>query len=209
MGLYLNAKCKICRRAGEKLFLRGERCNTPKCAIIKRNYPPGAHGQTSNRRLTPFGLQLKEKQKAKRTYGLRERQMKNYYLQAKKIKGNTARVFLKYLEMRLDNVIYRLGLAKSRTQARQLITHKHLTINGKVNNRPSTQVKVNSTVAVKPSSRQSKIFQDLPEILAKQETPLWLKLNAKDLSGQVIGEPALEEMTQNFDIKAIVEFYSR
>ncbi|MDP3245127.1 MAG: 30S ribosomal protein S4 [bacterium] len=209
MGLYLNAKCKICRRAGEKLLLRGERCNGPKCAIVKRNYPPGVHGQTSKRRLTPFGLQLKEKQKAKRTYGLRERQMKNYYLQSKKIKGDTARTFLKYLEMRLDNVLYRLGFAKSRNQARQLATHKHVTINGRVNNRPSAQIKVNDTVAIKPSARENKIFQDMPVTLAKQETPLWLKLNAKDYSGQVIGEPTMEEMRQNFDIKVIVEFYSR
>lgn len=209
MGLYNNAKCKLCRRAGEKLFLRGDRCYGPKCAIVKRNYPPGAHGPKGSQRMTSFGLQLKEKQKAKRTYGLREAQLKNFYLKAKKIKGNTAEVFLKFLELRLDNVVYRLGLAKSRNQARQIVSHRHITINGKINNRPSAQVKSGAIIGLRPASANKAIFKNLAEGLQKYETPNWLKLDAKNFSGEVITSPTAEDVKPNFDVRAIIEFYSR
>lgn len=204
-----NAKCKLCRRAGEKLFLRGERCYSSKCAIVKRNYPPGVHGPAGAPRLTSYGRQLKEKQKAKLIYGLRERQMKNYYLKAKKRRGDTAQTLLQLLEMRLDNIVYRLGFAKSRKQARQIVSHRHILVNGKIANKPSTQLKTGDLVLVKPKSQTSPSFKDLAGLLEKQEMPDWLKLDIKDYSGQVVRLPALEEIKQNFDIRTIIEFYSR
>lgn len=211
MSLKFNqSKCKICRRAGEKLFLRGDRCFGPKCAIVKRNYPPGVHGPaTGQPKLTSYGLQLREKQKAKNIFGLREKQFKNYYLKAKAKKGDTSLHFLRFLEMRFDNVIYKLGFAKSRNQARELISHRHFLINGKINNRPSTQVKVNDIISIKPQSLKKKIFENLPSELAKKEVPKWLKLNPKELTAQVIALPDFEDMTYNFDVKKIIEFYSR
>lgn len=209
MGLYLHAKCKLCRRAGEKLFLRGDRCFGPKCAIIKRSYPPGAHGPSGAPRLTSYGEQLKEKQKAKRTYGLRERQIKNYYLRAKKAKGNTAQAFFQSLEMRLDNVVYLLGFAKSHSQSRQIIGHRHITLNGRLNDRPSTQLKVGDKIAIKSASKESPFFQSISESLKKHETPNWLKLEAGEQNGQIVSLPNLEEKQLNFDIKVIIEFYSR
>lgn len=209
MGLYLHAKCKLCRRAGDKLFLRGDRCLSPKCAIVKRSYPPGAHGPSGAPRLTGYGEQLKEKQKAKRVYGLRERQVKNYYLHAKKTKGNTAQTFFHALEMRLDNVVYLLGFAKSRNQARQIVGHRHITLNGRTNNRPSTQLKVGDKIAIKATSIKSPFFQTISESLKKHEAPNWLKLEASEQTGQVINLPTLEDKQLSFNIRAIIEFYSR
>lgn len=204
-----DSKCNLCRRAGEKLFLKGDRCFGPKCAIIRRNYPPGVHGPQRAGKQTPYGLQLREKQKAKAEYGLRERQMKNYYSKAKQVKGDTARILLGMLESRLDNIVFRLGLAKSRSQARQLVGHRHILVNGKILNIPSAQIKNGVTISIKPATANLPVFQTAKESLERHEAPNWIKLNAKELSGQVVADPAAEDMKTNFDIKAIIEFYSR
>lgn len=206
---YIDSKCKLCRRAGEKLFLRGDRCYGSKCAIVKRNYPPGAHGSTGSPRLTSYGTQLKEKQKIKRAYGISEKQMKNYYLKAKKLKGDTASILLQFLELRLDNIVYRLGFARSRSQARQMVSHKHVLLNKKVNNIASTQTKVNSIVAMKPQGIEKPFFQTALTNLEKHEVMPWLKLNIPEYSGQIIKKPTTEDVKQNFDIKTVIEFYSR
>lgn len=209
MSLYLHSKCKLCRKAGEKLFLRGERCFGSKCAIIKRNYPPGVHGPAGVKRLTDYGAQLKEKQKAKRLYGLREKQFKNYYLKAKKIKGNTEQTFAQLLEQRLDNVVFKLGFAKSRNQARQIVNHRHILLNNKINNNPSASVRPGDTIAIKPVSQNTPYFQVIAATLAKHEAPAWLKLEPSQLSGQVISLPAIDDIKQNFNTKTIIEFYSK
>lgn len=206
---YIDPKCKLCRRAGEKLFLRGDRCYSSKCAIVKRNFPPGAHGSSGAPRLTSFGSQLKEKQKIKRAYGLSEKQMKNYYLKAKKFKGDTASTLLQFLELRLDNIVYRLGFAKSRSQARQIVSHRHILLNNKLNNIASAQTKVESMVAIKPSSVEKPLFKSILAGLEKHETMAWLKVNTQENSGQIIKKPTTEDVKQNFDVRAVIEFYSR
>jgi len=202
-------KCKKCRREGEKLYLKGEKCLGPKCPVVRRAFPPGQHGPTSRRRLTPFGVQLREKQKAKRLYGLMEKQFSNYFMKASTKSGDTG-VFLKqFLELRLDNVVYRLGFAKSRRQARQMVGHGMFLVNGKMVNIPSYQVRPGDLVSVKESKASKKIFTDMKDRLAKHEVPGWLSLEAKEVKGKVISRPEVEELDKSFDSKLIIEFYSR
>ncbi len=206
----LGLQCKLCRREGKKLFLKGERCYTPKCAIVKRNYPPGSHGtKTSKARPTEYGLQLREKQKAKRIYGLRERQFKNYYLKSIGKKGDTGELLFKALEMRLDNVIYRLGFAKSRAAARQMVSHSHILVNGRKVNIPSYQVRPGETIAIKDSSLNLAIFKNLGEELKNRELMSWLTLNNQNLQGKILTQPTKEDLREDFDVKLILEFYSR
>lgn len=209
MGKVLDPKCKQCRRAGEKLFLKGERCTSSKCAIIKRNYPPGLHGIKGKKFLTNYGQQLKEKQKAKRIYGLLEKQFKNYYTKAVKKKGDTGELLVQLLEMRLDNIIYRLGLAKSRRQARQLVSHGYFTVNGKKVTIPSYQVKAKDSITIKPGKEKAKLFDNLSKSLEKHELPTWLDFNIKENKARVVNTPTLEEMKPPFNPTLIVEFYSR
>lgn len=199
----------MCRRAGEKLFLKGERCFGPKCAIVRRNYPPGVHGPQRAKKMTPYGLQLREKQKAKEVFGIRERQMKNYYTKSKQVKGDTAHILLTMLESRLDNIVFRLGFAQSRSQARQLVGHRHVLVNGKILNIPSAQIKNGAVISIKPATVLLPAFQSLKESLSHKEAPNWIKLNAAELSGQVVATPTLDDLKQNFDVKTIIEFYSR
>lgn len=202
-------KCKKCRREGEKLYLKGEKCLGPKCPVVRRAFPPGQHGPTSRRRLTPFGVQLREKQKAKRLYGLMEKQFSNYFKKASTKSGDTG-IFLKqFLELRLDNVVYRLGFARSRRQARQLVGHGMFLVNGKMVNIPSYQVRPGDLVTIKESKVSKKIFNDLKDRLQKHEVPGWLSLEAKDAKGKVISRPEAEELDKSFDSKLIIEFYSR
>lgn len=205
-----NTNCDKCRRAQEKLFLKGDKCFSPKCPLTRRNYPPGQHGSKAARaRLTPYGVQLKEKQKAKRSYNLRERQFSNYVAKALKSKGNTVETLLKSLEMRLDNVVYRLGFAKSRDMARQLVNHGHFTVNGKKADIPSFQVLAAQTIGLRPKSLSSRVFENLSQTLSKKDLPAWLSVDAAALTGKVLGYPSLNEVQMNFDPKKIIEFYSR
>lgn len=202
-------QCARCRRAGEKLFLKGDRCFTAKCALTRRSFAPGQHGPTQRIRLTGYGEQLKEKQKAKRVYGLRERQFSNYVAKASKRKGNTAEGLLKFLEKRLDNVVYRLGLAKSRESARQIVSHCHILVDNKRVNIPSFQVEPDQVISIAEKSQLKKIFENLKQTLIKHEVPVWLSLNVETLTGKVLAEPKIEGMQFNFDPKKIIEFYSR
>lgn len=202
-------QCARCRRAGEKLFLKGDRCFTAKCALTRRSFAPGQHGPTQRIRLTSYGEQLKEKQKAKRVYGLRERQFSNYVAKASKRKGNTAEGLLKFLEKRLDNVVYRLGLAKSRESARQIVSHCHILVDNKRVNIPSFQVESDQVISLAEKSQSKKIFENLKQTLIKHEVPVWLSLNVETLTGKILAEPKIAGMQFNFDPKKIIEFYSR
>lgn len=205
----ITIQCARCRRAGEKLFLKGDKCFTVKCPLTRRGFPPGQHGPTKRVRLTSYGEQLKEKQKAKRVYGLRERQFSNYVAKASKRKGNTAEGLLKFLEKRLDNVVYRLGFAKSRESARQIVSHCHILVNNKRVNIPSFQVESDQIISIAEKSQPKKLFENLKQILIKHEVPTWLSLDAEKLSGKILSEPKVEDIQVNFDPRKIIEFYSR
>ncbi|MCD4762319.1 30S ribosomal protein S4 [bacterium] len=209
MAKNLSPKCKLCRRAGEKLFLKGDRCNTPKCAMVKRNYHPGFHGSRRMSRPTPYGLQLAEKQKAKRQYGMLEKQFKITFEKAKKSKGNLGENFVKLLEMRFDNVIFKLGFAKSRSQARQLINHGHFTVNGRKLDIPSYLTRSGDEVAIKGNKKEAKIFKPLANELKQFEAPGWLNLDKKEVKGKVLHIPEMELINPTFNVQMIVEFYSR
>lgn len=211
MSLANDPQCKKCRRAGEKLFLKGEKCNSPKCPMVKRSFPPGAHGAKGQARLTDYGKQLKEKQKAKRIYGLREKQFRSYFEKAFKKTGNTVELLLMILENRLDNVVYRLGLASSRAKARQLVTHAHFKVNGKKVDIPSYQVKNGDEITIREKSLESPVFKDLSEKLKDKEKEIvsWLDLDAKELKGKVIGKPDTKNAGLNIDWRMIIEFYSK
>ncbi len=203
------AKCRQCRREGVKLFLKADRCNSPKCAMVKRNFPPGVHGSKGYGRPTGYGQQLREKQKAKRIYRILEKQMHNYFVKASKSKGNTEETFLQLLEMRFDNVIYRLGFAKSRNLARQMISHNHFTINHKKVNIPSYQLKIGEVIGINEGSKKIKLLATLKEQLKGRESLSWLFLDEDKLEIKVTGKPTLAENKGEFDMKLIIEFYSK
>jgi small subunit ribosomal protein S4 len=207
----INAQCKICRRAGKKLFLKGERCQTSACALVKRSYAPGLHGQkTAGSRLTDYGRQLREKQSAKNTYNLREKPFLNYFKKAVKKGEETGPAVFRMLEMRLDNVILRLGFAKSVKQARQIVSHEHVKVNDRKVNISSYQVKVNDIISLKERSvKESKLFADLDERLKNYTCPDWLYYDEKTKSGKVVDLPDIKKAALTFDMRAIIEFYSR
>ncbi|MDD5071369.1 MAG: 30S ribosomal protein S4 [Patescibacteria group bacterium] len=211
MGRNLDAKCKQCRRLGEKLFLKGERCNSPKCAMVKRNYPPGFHGQKGKRRQSDYGMQLAEKQKAKKQYNLLEKQFKLTFLKAKRKSGDAGENLLKSLELRLDNAVYRLGFASSRIQARQLVGHGHLQVNGRKVDIPSYEVKEGDIIKIKERSKKYKFFKELPEKLSRQKEsiPSWLNLNIAEMAGKVLHEPKAGDIKANVNAQIIVEYYSK
>ncbi len=209
MARNLKARCAQCRREGEKLFLKGERCNTAKCGMIRRGYPPGVHGPKGKIRLTGYGIQLREKQKTKHIYGILERQFRNYFEKAIKKTGDTSEFLLQLLEMRFDNVIYRLGFGKSRQQARQLVGHGLFSVNGKKVTIPSYQVKIGDVISVKENRAAKKVFQNLPQTLVKHEPPAWLALDAAKIEGKVTRKPTKDDVKTQFDLKMIIEFYSR
>ena len=212
MGRNLDPKCKQCRRIGEKLMLKGERCSSTKCAMVKRNYPPGFHGAKTRRRQSDYGLQLAEKQKAKKQYNILEKQFKLAFDKARKQTGNTGEILLTILEMRLDNTIYRLGFAPSRAQARQLVNHGHFSVNGRKVNIPSYAVKPGDIIKIRSKSKKYKFFQNLSEKLSpdkKISIPGWLHLDAKELSGKILHKPAIADIQTNINTQIIVEFYSR
>lgn len=209
MAKDLNPKCKQCRRAGEKLLLKGDRCSSAKCAIVKRNFPPGFHGQKGKPRLTDYGQQLNEKQKARRQYNLMEKQFRLLFEKAKAQGGNTGDNFIKLLETRFDNVVYRIGLGESRNQARQMINHGHFMINGEKVNIPSFHVKTGDEIAIKVNKREAKLFKNMEDKLKKKEVPGWLNLDLKKLTAKVLHKPNVKEMRPNFNIQMIIEYYSR
>lgn len=205
-------KCRICRRLGAKLFLKGEKCLSPKCPFIKRPYPPGQRGKRRLKRLSEYGRELREKQKLKKWYNLRERQFKKYVkevLESRERVEDAPSLLIRKLESRLDNVIFRLGLATSRSQARQLVSHGHFLVNGKPVNIPSFQVKKGDEIGIKPSSLKTVNFKNLQAKLKKHHFPSWLVFDLEKLKGKVIGFPTLEEVSPPADISAIFEFYSR
>ncbi|MFA5047553.1 MAG: 30S ribosomal protein S4 [Patescibacteria group bacterium] len=208
----INTQCKKCRRAGEKLFLKGEKCDSAKCPVVKRNFPPGMHGATARiSKPTNYGRQLKEKQKAKRSYGLRELQFRNYFEKALKKVGNTGELLFSFLESRLDNTIYRLGFVSSRRQARQVVGHGLILVNGKKIDIPSYQVKVGDIISIKPNRLKSPLFASLKEKLQKSDKQLvpWISLNKEELSGKILAKPKLNDIAASVDWRIIVEFYSK
>lgn len=208
----INSKCKICRRLGVKLFLKGERCLTSKCPMVKRPYPPGKKGKRRPVPLSEYGKELREKQKLKNWYNLGERQFKNYVkkilAKKKKMEDPTA-LLIKILETRLDNVIFRLGWASSRRKSRQLASYGHFLINGKSIDTPSCQVKKGDIISIKPQKMKKAVFQNLKTSLKKHKTPHWLELNIEKLEGRVTAEPTLEEAAPPVEVSAIFEFYSK
>lgn len=211
MAKYIESVCKLCRREGVKLFLKGERCMTPKCALERRPYPPGMHGQRRQfqRKVSDYGMQLREKQKARRIYGVLERQFLRYYDEAEKRKGLTGLNLLRALESRLDNVVYRLGFASSRAQARQLVRHGHFEVNGRKTDIPSYLVKPGDTIAVREKSKESNYFKELAKELGRGTVPNWMTLDPVNLSGRIIDLPSREDVEISLDESLIVEYYSR
>jgi len=201
--------CKLCRREGEKLFLKGARCLSSKCSLTRRAYAPGVHGPGRPGRPTDYGKQLREKQKAKRLYGLSETQFANYYKKSVKTKGDSGVTLVKLLETRFDNVIFRSGLAKSRAAARQLVTHSHFTINGRKVNVPSFQVKSGQVIAVQERKHKAAPWTTMSEDLKGHQAPSWLSTDPSNLSVKVTSQPAGEELKQSFEPKLIIEYYSR
>ena len=209
MARNLDPKCKQCRRAGERLFLKGERCSTPKCAIVKRNYPPGFHGPKGSKRQSGYGLQLNEKQKAKRQYLLLEKQFYLTFKKAKMHRGNTADIFMQFLELRLDNAIYRSHMAPSRAQARQLVSHGHFTVNGRMVNIPSFQLKPGDEIKIKSNKADHTVFKNLEKTDTGKNMPEWLSFNAKEKSIKILNRPDPAAIAPNFNIQMIIEYYSR
>ncbi|MFQ6049764.1 MAG: 30S ribosomal protein S4 [Candidatus Paceibacterales bacterium] len=208
-----DTRCKICRRLGVKLFLKGERCLLPKCAMIKRPYPPGQKRKRGRRgSLSEYGKELKEKQKLKNWYNLGERQFKNCVKKVLEKRGkveDAPALLIKALESRLDNVVFRLGFASSRAQARQLVSHGFFLVNGKPINFPSHQLKKGDVIYLKPQKIKKGIFKNLKSSIKKHKTPSWLELNVEKLEGKIIEAPSLEEVAPPVDIPTIFEFYSR
>lgn len=208
MARYLGPVCKQCRREGVKLFLKGSRCLGPKCAIEKRAYPPGMHGQRRHKP-TEYSIQLREKQKVRRIYGVLERQFRKIYAEAERLPGATGENLLRLLELRLDNVVYRLGFADSRRQARQLVIHGHFTVNNRRVNVPSMVLKAGDVVAVAERSKGLNYFQDLAKNIARKSVPGWMSLDPKALSGKIVSVPNRADMDTSIQEQLIVEFYSR
>jgi len=208
MARYTGPSCKLCRREGEKLFLKGSRCYTDKCAIARRAYAPGQHGQ-QRKKLSEYGMQLREKQKARRFYGVLESQFRKYFDMATKMKGVTGENLLKILESRFDNVIYRLGLATSRAEARQLVRHNHFRINGKKVNIPSYLVKPGDIITVAENSKNLEKFKDILANTGGRIVPKWLEFDADNLTGKVVSLPTREEIDLPVQEHLIVELYSK
>lgn len=208
MARYTDSVCRLCRREGMKLFLKGERCYSEKCSVERRQYPPGQHGQGRSK-FSEYGLQLREKQKVKRIYGVLERQFRRYFDMASRKKGVTGEVLIQLLERRMDNMVYRFGFAASRAEARQLVLHNHFLVNGKKVNIPSYLVRPGDTITLKEKSRKNpKIVGNL-EVAESRGIPAWLELNKEQFTGKVKALPARNEITMPIQEQLIVELYSR
>ncbi len=209
MARNLDPKCRQCRREGEKLFLKGEKCFTDKCAIEKRNFPPGQHGQKRTQRLSDYGVQLREKQKLRRIYGILEAQFRSYYAQADRIKGITGENLLQLLESRLDNVAYRMGLGSSRTEARQIVRHNSILVNGSRVNIPSYQVRPGDVVEVDAASKQQLRIKGAVEAAVQRGFPEWLEVDVKALKGTFKSRPQRDELPSTINESLVVELYSK
>ena len=212
MARYTGPVCKLCRREGEKLFLKGSRCMTPKCSYERRSYPPGQHGregQFRRGRASDYLLQLREKQKARRVYGIMERQFSRYFERASLRSGLTGSNLLILLESRLDNVVYRLGMASSRAQARQLVSHGHFMLNGRKTDVPSALVSAGDTISLRPESASRVYFKELRQDIDDRQVPRWLSLDTGNLSGSILNLPVREDIDVSLNEQLIVEYYSR
>jgi len=208
MARYTGPACKLCRREGTKLFLKGERCTSGKCALDRRSTAPGQHGAATKKQ-REYGIQLREKQKTKRYYGVQEKQFKSYFAEADRVEGMTGENLIKLIERRLDNVVYRMGMAESRKEARQLVLHAHFLLNGKKVNIPSLLVKVGDVISVKDTSKDSPKFKELIEGQDSKISPKWLEINKEKLSAKVIALPEREDIDFPFNEQLIVELYSK
>ena len=204
-------KCRKCRRAGEKLFIKGDRCNSPKCAMVKHPYAPGAHGSKPTRGgLSEYGSQLATKQKLKRIYGILESQFRKHFDEVKNKKGITGDLFLTRLEMRLDNVVYRSGFATSRNQARQLVNHKLIAVDGKNVTIPSYEVKLGQIISANASKENKNYFKNLDQVIKnKKDFPIWISFDSSKKQAKITGVPARDQIGINIDAQTIVEYYSR
>ena len=211
MSKQLGPVCKLCRREGEKLYLKGERCFSPKCAVDRRPYPAGAHGQQVqfHRKASDYALQLRAKQKARRYYGVLERQFRRYFGEAARRKGSTGTNLLQLLESRLDNVVYRMGLGSTRAEARQLVTHGSITVNGKVQNVPSALVKTADIVGVTEKAKAQLRIQDALQLAEKVGFPSWVEVDVKKMAGTFKGAPDRSEFGQDINESLVVELYSK
>ena len=208
MARYTGSVCRICRRENTKLFLKGDRCYADKCAFERRAYPPGQHGQRRGK-TSDYGIQLREKQKVKRTYGLLEKQFRSYFAKAERMKGITGSNLLVLLERRLDNIIYRMGFTASRNQARQMVRHNHFRINGRKVNIPSYQVKVGDKINVREGSQKVNVLLESMETVARRGVPEWLELDKDNFTGTVRAFPTREDLTMPMQEQLIVELYSK
>ncbi|MFA5093191.1 MAG: 30S ribosomal protein S4 [Candidatus Omnitrophota bacterium] len=209
MARYIGAVCRLCRRQGEKLFLKGTRCATEKCGIAKRAFPPGQHGEGRRQKLSNYGVQLKEKQKVKRIYGVLERQFRKYFKIASKTKGVTGKVLLQLLERRLDNVVFRMGLAISRSQARQIVRHNLIAVNSRRVNIPSFLVDKDDVIEVKSKDKPKIKIKDNLELSKDRTVPSWLEFNATDMKAKVLRLPEKGDIAQQIQEQLIVELYSK
>ena len=208
MARYTASVCRLCRREGAKLFLKGTRCYTKKCSFERRPSPPGQHG-VRRRKVGDFGLQLREKQKIRRVYGVLERQFRNYFREAQTHTGVTGEWLLRSLELRFDNVVYRMGFASSRAQARQLVGHGHFAVNGRPTNVPSFQLKPGDRIEVRESRRSREPFKTAKETLRSHQAPEWLSIDAASLSGTIGASPSRDQMPLDLNEQLVVEYYSR
>ncbi len=209
MARYIGAKCRICRREGEKLFLRGSRCFADKCSFTRRGYPPGTHGKVGRRKLTSYAIQLREKQKVKAIYGILEQQFRKIFHDAAKKPGNPGENLLIALETRLDSVLYQLGFASSRTQARQLIRHGHVLVDGKATDIPSCQLRSNQVIQIVEKQRKNTMIKKALEERDPEKIVTWLKLDREKMLGQIIRIPKREDIALPIQESLIVEFYSK
>ncbi len=213
MAKYIGPVCRICRREGEKLFLKGQRCYSPKCSVEKRAFAPGQHGRTgsgrASDRVSDYARQLRAKQKARRVYNVFERQFRRYYSIALRRRGLTGLSLLQILETRMDNVVYRLGFAENRAQAREMVSHGHFTVNGHRTNIPSMLVRPGDSVAVREGSRSLTYFKELPELAENRTAALWVDRDIKSMTGRVLRMPERAEIDGNLNEQLIVEYYSR
>ena len=208
MARYTGPVCRLCRREGAKLYLKGDRCYSDSCSFTKRSYAPGQHGQ-ARKKVSEYGIQLREKQRARRVYGVLEGQFRTYFDKADRQKGITGENLLVLLERRLDNVVYRLGFAASRTQARQLVRHRHFTVNGKRVDIPSYQIKPGDVIQVKETSKQSPLIKEIAEAVTTKTTPAWLEVQAEEMIGKIVRYPNRDEIDTPIQEHLIVELYSR
>ncbi|WP_123054705.1 30S ribosomal protein S4 [Clostridium sp. JN-1] len=206
MARYTGSTCRLCRREGLKLFLKGDRCYTDKCAFSRRGYAPGQHGQ-SRKKMSNYGVQLREKQKARRIYGILEGQFRNYYAKAEKLRGITGENLLRLLEMRLDNVVFKLGFGNSRSESRQLVNHGHFLVNGKKVDIPSYQVSINDVITVREKSKSTEKFKTFAE--NPKTLPAWLEGSSENFEGKILREPLREDIDVPVNETLIVELYSK